>query len=442
MGVHYLIRNLEHINGRLPFKLTFNIEDKFSMESDAYIESYKEIARGRLQYIGIDGSVIIHSKVVVDKNTHEVNIEQNANEIVKTILVYVQTILIFFNIFNNDDENKKDQNENKKEEKEKRPKQNLILHFVVDGEAPCQKNRIKILDDEGNETFVKDAYSLMSLNDKRKLHEMIIKILNEKIQDFNEIGDNKNYSNLYKINLLTNCDVSEKNRGEGELELYKVCQMLNKKQLQNNYKTSLPHRNVIISSDSDLISLMLMHQDENLVVISPLVKNIFITNFKVLTKALNLTTRTEIIKYLLLHFIFFGSDYNLGLMSNPNDNKKRAIYDGIKNNINDDINQIAQRCNRKRKKQHNDSNVEENNNSRFFLQNLKESLIYEAICAFMYYFDLNDGKKYLLEYSPLLYKYSEAKKYIPLLIFNENNNNNNDDDDIDNKKKKTDGNTM
>ena len=383
MGVHYLIRNLEHINGRLPFKLTFNIDDDYSLESDAYIESYKEIGYGKLQYIGIDGSVIIHSKVVADKNTQEVNIEQNANEIVKTISIYIQSILIFFNIFNQKDHSK----------------QNLILHFVVDGEAPCQKNRIKVFDEEEN--VVKDAYSRMSIKDKRKLHEAIIEILNEKIRAFNEHGN-------YKINLLTNYKVSEKNRGEGELELYKVCQMLNKKPNDN--------KNVIISSDSDLISLMLMNQDENLVVISPLAKNIFITNFKVMTKALNLTTREEIIKYVLLHFIFFGSDYNLGLMSNPNENKKLAIYDGVKNNTNDGIDQIAQRCNRKRKKEHCDN--EENDNSRIFLQNFKEALIYEAICAFMYYFDLNDGKKYLLEYSPLLYKFSEANKYIPLLKFN------------------------
>lgn len=411
MGVHYLIRNLEHVNGRLPFKLTFNVDDKYSMESDAYIESYKEIGYGKLQYIGIDGSVIIHSKVVADKDTQKVNIEQNANEIVKTILIYVQTILIFFNIFNNGNQG---------------PRQNLILHFVVDGEAPCQKNRIKVFDEEGNETFVKDAYSRMLIKDKRKLHETIIEILNKKIQTFNENDDR------YKINLLTNYKVSEKSRGEGELELYKVCQMLNKKQ---NNESSLPRKNVIISSDSDLISLMLMHQDENLVVISPLAKNIFITNFKVITKALNLTTKAEIIKYVLLHFIFFGSDYNLGLMSNPNENKKLAIYNGIKNTINDGIDQIAQNCNRKRKKQH-EEEEEENDNCRVFLQNFKESLIYEAICAFMYYFDLKDGKKYLLEYSPLLYKFSEAKKYIPLLKFTNDNDNGNKKKKIDNVRKK------
>ena len=157
MGVHYLIRNLEHINGRLPFKITFNSENNFNMENDLYLESYKEIGTGKLQYIGIDGSVIIHSKIVSDNNNN-VNITKSAIEIVNIIIIYIETIIIFFRHFNKNDEIEKD----------------IIIHFVVDGTPPCKKNRRKIIDDEGNETYIKDAYSLMSLNDKKKLYKTII----------------------------------------------------------------------------------------------------------------------------------------------------------------------------------------------------------------------------------------------------------------------------
>lgn len=383
MGVHYLIRNLENINGRLPFKLTFNSKDDFYLESDIYLESYKDIGSGNLQYIGIDGSVIIHSKIVVDDNNN-VHILKSAQEISSTILSYVQAILVYFNTFNKNNEKKE-----------------IILHFVVDGIPPCKKNRIKVIDYEGNEIYIRDSYSKMSLKDKKKLHKKIVKYLNQSIENYNE-------KNKHKITLLTNYDMNEKFRGEGEIELYKVCQLLNKRQ-------KLSDKNVIISSDSDVISLMLMHQDRNLVVISPLSKNIFITNYNVLTKALNLTSQSEIIKYVLLHFIYFGSDYNLGLMSNPNLSKQQIILDEVKknHNINTTIDEIGRKCVRKRKRR-DDDDLDYCEN---FLQKFKDSLIYEAICAFMYYYKFENGKKYLVDYSPRLYEISEAKQYIPLLKF-------------------------
>ena len=403
MGVHYLIRNLENINGRLPFKLTFNSENNFRLESDAYLESYKEIGSGNLNYIGFDGSTIIHSKVKYDNEKKCVNIIESAQDITMTILTYIEAIMIFFNFFN-----KIKIEENKKEKK----KQPLILHFVIDGIPPCKKNRPKFIDSEGNESFKKDEYSQMSFNDKKKLHKKIIKFLKQSIKSFNNNNNNNNY-NKYEIKLLTNYNMSDKDRGEGEIELYKVCQLLNKQPLKNSVK------NVIVSSDSDVISLMLMHQDKNLVVISPLVKNIYITNYNVLTNALNLTTECQVIKYVLLHFIFFGSDYSVGLMSNPNDSKQQAIFNGVKVNSDYIIDQIGQNCPRKRKKENSDCYFSNADTDAYhkFLQKLKDLIIYEGICAFMYYFDIIDGKKYLLNYSPRLYEISETKQYIPLIKF-------------------------
>ena len=395
MGVRYLIRNLEYKNGRLPFKLTFNHDNDFYLESDAYIDSYKEIGSGVLQYVGIDGSVIIHSKIVTNE-TKGVNISLSTCEIVETIFKYLRAIVIYFNIFNVEEDEKR-------KEKEK-----LILHFVIDGNPPCLKNRTKTIDENGDEVFVKDSYSLMSSSDKKKLHKQIIKHLNRCINSYNNKIDNH-----YEIQLLTNYDLGEINRGEGEIELYKVCQLLNKKR----EKDQRVYRNVIISSDSDLIAMMLIHGDKHLVIVSPLVKNIYITNYNVLTKALNLTTDLEIIKYVLLHFIFFGSDYNLGLMSNPNQSKQRIIFDGVKDNTNFDIDQLGRLCKRRRKRKYNDPGESNTEYSQKFLQNFKELLIYEGICSFMYYRDLENGKKYLLDYSPRLYENFEAKKYVPLINF-------------------------
>ena len=395
MGVHYLVRNLEHICGRLPFKITFNTENNFKMESDPNINEYMQIGKGDLKYIGIDGSVIIHSKIISNNNNNNntVYVKKSTKRIVQTILHYVRMTIIYFNIFNK-------KNETLQEDKE------IILHFVIDGKPPCNKNRRKILDEEGNDK--KDAYSLMPLDQKKKLHKKIIKYLYKELLSFN------NKSN-YRIKLLTNFNLNDKKRGEGEIELYRICQLLNKK-----FNSSPLAKNVIISSDSDLVSLMLLHQDDNLVIISPLSKNIYITNYKLVINALNLKNKNQVIEYVLLHFIFFGSDYNLGLVSNPSDSKQKVILNAVTEQLHN-INDIGRNCKRKclKRKYHDDYNDDEyNKNSQIdFLQKFKELLIYEAICAFMYYYDIENGINYLTKYSPRLYEKSEAKKYISLLNF-------------------------
>ena len=400
MGVHYLIRNLERVDGRLPFKITLNDKGNSYFESDMNIDKYKDIGNGNLQYIGIDGSVIIHSKIITDKN--KILEKESAVAIVDTIMRYIKTVIIFFDIFNT----RENINNSKK----------IILHFVIDGKAPCLKNRRKIIDDDGNETYKKDSYSLMSSKEKHDFHKIIIKYLKKELSFFfnnNDDYDNNAYYRLFKnikIELLTNYNINEDKRGEGEIELFKFCQLLNKKNLQE--KQSVPYKNVIISSDSDVISLMLMHKDKNLVVISPL-NIIYITNFNLITKSLNLTAKNAYFKYVLLHFIFFGSDYNLGLMSNPNNDKQKAILNAIYDNVNniDEIGQTFKR--RRRKRKYNEDSYDDDE----FLKNLKNLLIYEAICAFMYYYDIETGSKYLTTYSPRLYEKTDTKKYISFLNF-------------------------
>ena len=353
MGVHYLVRNLENKGGRLPFPQTQN------NDNNANNSKYRQIGQGELKYIGFDGSVIIHEEV-----ENNLGVKENATKIVAIAIQYIEQVVMFFNTYN----------------------KIIIIHFVIDGKPPCTKNRVEETDKK------KDAYSTMPACSKKILHNKIIKYLQKKITSINNNVE-------YQLKLITNYNIDENIRGEGEIELYKLCQMINNKKSQ--------HKNVIISSDSDLISLMLMNQDTNLVIISPLKKNIYVTNYHLITNALNLKNNTQTLQYLLLHFIFFGSDYNLGIISFPDDNKQKIILNAI-NNGKSNINDIAQTINRKRK--HNEFSTE-------FLENLKLLLIYEAICAFMYYYDTTNQKDYLLKYSPRLYENSMTKKYISFIQF-------------------------
>ena len=400
MGVHYLVRNLEKIGGKLPFKITFNDD----LESDKYINDYKDIGVGILKYIGIDGSVIIHSKISTDTdegNNTKLDMKESASRIVHTILQYIQSIIIFFNYFNNnyyynDDDDDDDD-------------KIVIVHFVIDGKPPCTKNRRFFIDEMGNRKEKKDAYSLLSLNEKDEFHKKIFKFLKDSI---NAINKNKLLGKNLTLKLSSNHKVDYKSRGEGEIELYKVCKRINEKYSNNNNKK--PIKNVIISSDSDVISLMLLNKDSNLVVISPL-QSVFITNLKLILKALNFRIdNNDIIKYNLLHFIFFGSDYNLGLMSTPTDSKQQAIIRAIRDNDNCIDNIGGMFIRRKSKKQKIINDDDDNN---IFLQKFKIMLIYEAICSLMYYYDLENGIKYLTKYSPRLYEIPSAKNIIPLITF-------------------------
>ena len=452
MGVPLLMRNLTDIHGRLPFKITFNTAD---IETDINIDKYAQLASRDLQYIGIDGSVFIHSKISSNFNKNDF-INGNAKEIVTSIIKYIKMIVYFFNIFsssnnttdkittttttNDNDSNNNNNNNNKSK---------IIIHFVIDGNSPCLKNRRMVLDEDGNFTYKqKDEYAQLSEKNKTKLHEQIYIYLKEGLKDLNnDNNDNNNNSNnndnenkvilnKYNFCLLSNHKVNSRNRGEGELELYKFCKKLNSIKKQEK-------QNVIISSDSDLLSLMLMHQDKNLVLLTPISNSfVYITNYNLVTKALEFESHHQILKYVFLHFVLFGSDYNLGLMSNPNIAKQRVIHEVVKrNNDNDDddgggggildIDIICGKCVRKRKKiDIYDTNCLENNP--VFLEKLKLLLIYEALCSFLYYFNVDGGSKYLLEYSPRLYEKSSKIKYlIPYLQFSNNNNNNNNNNNKD-----------
>ena len=382
MGIPHFIKNFVSLGAKLPFKTSFpDLDNLLYTENDkniSIINEYKNIGFGKLKYIGIDGSVIIHSQIVTD-NKLNVNHEQSCIKIVNKIIFYIENILKYFKVFN---DSINDNNDSK-----------IILHIVIDGLPPIKKNR-KYSYNENNEE-VKDAYSKMINEDKDVLHIEIIdklkKYLDEQFVD--------------KFHLLSNHTVNSKNRGEGEIELYRFCKKLNEK-----YNEEDNNKHVIISNDSDVIALMLLNQDKNMVVISPL-KETYITNFNLIIDKLKLHNKEMIVKYVLLHFIFFGSDYNLGLVCNPDENKQNIIMKCVQEGIND-IDEIGNMFKRKRKRRESVDDI-------MILEKLKQLLIYEAICSIMYYIDPNVGINYLTDYSPQLYRYKTAKKLRSLIQFSD-----------------------
>ena len=527
MGVHYLVYHHEHTYSRLPLKITFNTGDDAYLETENNINQYKQLASGELKSIGIDGSVFIHSHIIgnkiekdsitesgltylqKDKNyllvgdlndnsLFSINVKCSVTEISNKIIKYVKIICIFYELFfkeencnleanelekaqkvvlNKSTENKNEIVENKNKITQNEPeikvtkkKENVILHFVIDGKAPVKKNRVV--------SKTRDLYTLLQPEQKDYFHRELCNNLKNLVLDFNK--NNNNFNLIF----LSNENRPYENRGEGELALYSFCHEINKK---NNYNPKLKH--VIVSNDSDVVAIMMLRNDPSMVVISPPSgknRQIYITNNELIRQGLKLTS-VQLISYTILHFILFGSDYNIGLI-NPSENKKSLIYDAIKQGENN-INEICTKCikrvikkelgpkkkkinpkknqldvrkrNRKRenekeeeeeekteeeeeeerilkkenvpkeekiiqdkdtsntkrlKNKINDKTINYSKDFNQFLSELKTILILEAICSILYYKSLGN-ETYLKDYSPLAYLKTEIKRYKALLTF-------------------------
>ena len=387
MGVHYLSRHNEHMHARLPLKITFNTDPQ--LETDLYfLKDYQQIGCGTLKSIGIDGSVFIHSHIIAEsaqtpdgKKLYNVCIDKSASQISTKIFEYVNIVLHFFEIMNHPHHPRNNESSD-----------NILIHVVIDGKPPASKNR---------RSHTPDAYSQMNKTDKKKLHRELIDELKKQIKKFNE-----NITTNMKLILLSND--TKKNRGEGELELFSVCKKINERyETRNDVKI----KNVIISSDSDVIALMALHRDERLVIISPTCNGIYITNLQLMLKGLQLN-HDEFIKYVVLHFIFFGSDYNAGLMTTATESKQLVIYNAVKKGC-DDINEIGRGCLRKMSKRAKERLVVTPSQ---YLDNLKEDLMIEAICSVQYYKSLGNTD-HLINFSPFIYQKPDSRECIPLISF-------------------------
>ena len=434
MGVKFLTHHHEKINARLPFTLN---------KADLLKHDYTQMGTGVLKTIGIDGNIFLHSYTL---SRYDLN--QNATFIAEKILDMVEKILNFFSHYNEVDGV-------------------IILHIVVDSTPPLPKNRSEkkkpdyystlqldekeVLQERIVDCIKKslDSYQQKIILQDHKLHQQEINLQdqnilqdqqsnlhqqetnlqdqqsnlhqreiilqeNKQLDDYSQLSASKkqdlhnhvisrikqNIRNQTFIKLLTN--VKQEIKREGEITLYSFCNDINKK-----YNNDTSIRNVIVTSDSDVVAMMNFNEDKSLVIVSNICGHLYILNHDLICKALDVTSQ-ELITYTLLHFIYFGSDYNLGLVY-PTESKQAVIMKSVKNKV-DDINVIGRAFTRKKRK------LESEEPDYQFLEQLKKYLVVEALSSVLYYKSLGD-ETYLKFYSPQIYMNPEIKKYVSLITF-------------------------
>ena len=396
MGIPLLVYRHERIYARLPLRLTLQVNEKVQhLETGGplFKKKYEQLGRGSLKSIGFDGSVILHASVFTD------NMDVCVNNAFNKITEYVRAIVTFFKIYNDHDHD---------DDSSPSP---IILNFVVDGYPIQKKNR---------RWREPDAYSQMSWSDKRILHERLV----QKLSTWAKEED---------VKFITNALLPDTERGEGEMALYSLCRSIQEK----NNKDGSTIRNVIVSNDSDIVAMMILKSDPTTVIISPAASAVYITNLELISQGLGLDNY-QLIQYVIMHFILFGSDYNLGLMTCPTESKQRVILNAIKqnnnNNDNDgiplplDIEKVAAQCVRRKPKTTTTTTTTTTNtkaDSYYKNSKLKEMLKYEAIMAVFYYASVGDPTP-LRHYSPNIYLFDTvAKRKIPFLSFDGNDGNGN-----------------
>ena len=347
MGIPHLLRNLQDFNARIPLLSCYNEKDELNKIA------IRIATKGLFNSIGIDESVFLHGHT-----KSEDSIDENAYHVASAIEHYIYNICKFFDIYN-DKNLSNDCNI-----------YDIKIFLSVDGPPPIPKNR--------RDPKEKDAYSKMSLSEKRKLQMRI----SYKLQ--NMLSRDEKYKG-YNFNIQSNHESEYLEKEEGEIEL------MNFVKKQDSHTT-----NVILTSDSDVTAMVVLNKVENVVIVSPKCNNnySFISDLQSISDGLNLDY-SQLIKYVAFHFIFFGSDYNYGLMNCATQSKKDLIHqESTKDTF--DINKVGRRFVRTRIV---------SNDERYdpvTLKNFKKLLEIEAVCSMMYYASL--GKmKYILEESPQLY---------------------------------------
>ena len=374
MGIPLLVRHHERIHARLPLRLTLQVDNSHLETGDElFKKNYSQVGRGSLRSIGIDGSVILHATTVITDG--KLNIDISINNAYNKIIEYIKTILTFFDIYNNNNNNNNNNNTSP-----------IIFNFVVDGLPLQEKNR---------RWRKPDAYSQMSLTEKKILHENLVEKLSIWAKDNG-------------LKFLTNALLKHTERGEGEMALYTLCRSIYEK----HYKNDPSIKNVIVSNDSDIIAMMILLNDPTTVVITPATHAIYITNLELISQGLQLNNN-QLIQYVIMHFIFFGSDYNLGLMPCPTESKQKIIKDAIKENIKFkplDIEKVAANCIRRKRK------IDDNDNDH---ETFKKLIIFEAIMAIFYYVSVGNPTP-IRKYSPNIYRLGlTAKRKLPFISFGE-----------------------
>ena len=154
---------------------------------------------------------------------------------------------------------------------------------------------------------------------------------------------------------------------------------------------------------------MVFNKDKTLVVMTNVKSRLYILNYEVMRLGLVMTD-DQLVQYTLLHFLLFGSDYNLGLINYPSEARQRLIGSAVRKGIKD-LNTICKMVLKR------SDNKKQNYSSDHKLIKLKNDLIIEGLCAALYYHSIGN-QNYLTKYSPLLYiNEPAARQSISLLTY-------------------------
>ena len=351
MGVHNLIKHI---------KSSFN-QIFFNNE----LLHWNSNNNNLIKFIGIDGSHFLHYCINNNNNKKEngssdiTDIESNAEKISTIIFYYVERVCKIFRV----------------------EKNGVILYCVTDGYPPVSKNKIY----EKRRDIYKEI-------DVKKLMKLSFKKLKIKIK--NNLTD-------ITFNFLTNFECNDKDRGEGEIELFKFANDLSINHNNNNDK------NIIISLDSDILAMMIFVKNPSIILLTPnfTTNTGYLYDLNTLSEKLNLNY-DQLINFIILHFMYFGSDYNYGLLNNNSSNSvggyelKTIIYDAVVRSTTLNFYNVLEIA----KLLCNNNNFNEDDcylNKQYFL---------EAICAIIYYISLGKNKNILKVKSPLLYKKQNNKQ--------------------------------
>ncbi|KAF7679704.1 hypothetical protein TCON_2495 [Astathelohania contejeani] len=238
-----------------------------------------------LKYIGIDGSIFFHAYIVQGQKDGTVDIKASAEKIRNIICAYFNTLYSLLN--NNNNEHNQC---------------HMILHFVMDGKAMYSKNRDK---------KKPDIFSTLSSHEKLSLEKCTITLLKQYLE---------NYRNVF---LLSTESLPFEQRHEGEIILYRFITKI----LNNDA------RYIIISNDSDITAMSILRGDRHIMFVNPPFTQTYIglNSYNHILISLQMTPQ-QLFRLTILYFIFFGSDYNLGLIScwtqSKHDILKTAILQG------------------------------------------------------------------------------------------------------------------
>ena len=347
MGIPNLTLDLQSCGGRI--RLYEGKEEFVENEIATKIASL-----GMINCIGIDGAVFLH-----DYTNGHMSLSDNASNITNVILKHIKQICEFFSHYNQC-----------VEQKSNCPRRGIFIFFCLDGKPPVEKNRRK-----SSSVKRDDDYMNLSMKDKHTLQQLLVENLERELA-------NEKYCFEFQSN------ISQKNREEGEIALMKFVT-----------RQERAGANIVLSSDSDITAMVILRKLSSVVIVTPNNNkhDSYISNLQSISDGLNLNY-DQLFDYVILHILFFGSDYNYGLFNYPKKSDQVIFHEEISQwDRNPDINAVGRRCIRIKVINHigfHESDIDY----------LKDLLFLEGFCSILYYISLGELKCLLTDnVSPLVY---------------------------------------